>query len=231
MSQKTRMVIVAVAALALIVPVAALASDRFTDVPDSNIFHDDITWLADTGITIGCNPPDNTEFCPKDFMTREQMAAFVKRMSINQVVDAGALLGYSPAEITNLSGENTAEPIELAQDTPTVVLEGEPLTANGEAVAMVAYSVTAGTGVMDELAALVSAWLQVDDPVCDLEAGAVPGTVVTGSNGGGDFTTIGSTYLLTFDTAATVTLCAVSEGAGSTVFQAALNFVGNATTN
>lgn len=228
MSHKTRMVIVAVAALALIVPVTALASDRFTDVPDSNIFHDDITWLADTGITIGCNPPDNTEFCPKDFMTREQMAAFVKRMSINQVVDAGALQGLDPSQITNLSGENTEEPIELAQDTPTVVLEGEPLTANGEAVAMVSYSVTAGTNVME---AEVAAWLQVDDSVCDPESGAVPGTLVIGSNGDGDFATIGSTYLLTFDTAATVTLCAVSEGAGSTVFQAALNFVGNATTN
>jgi 5'-nucleotidase len=55
------------------------ASDRFTDVPDSNIFHADIGWLADTDITRGCNPPDNTMFCPEDNVTRGQMAAFFVR--------------------------------------------------------------------------------------------------------------------------------------------------------
>jgi 5'-nucleotidase len=55
------------------------ASDTFTDVPDSNIFHDDIGWLAETNITKGCNPPDNTMFCPDDNVTRGQMAAFFVR--------------------------------------------------------------------------------------------------------------------------------------------------------
>jgi hypothetical protein len=50
-----------------------------TDVPDTNIFHGDITWLADNDITRGCNPPTNTLFCPKDNVTREQMAAFMRR--------------------------------------------------------------------------------------------------------------------------------------------------------
>jgi Tol biopolymer transport system component len=66
-----------------------LASDRaivtisiqtgFDDVPDSNPFIGDITWLAGQGITKGCNPPANTLFCPADPVTRGQMAAFLVR--------------------------------------------------------------------------------------------------------------------------------------------------------
>ncbi len=51
----------------------------FTDVGDTNVFASDICWLADQGITRGCNPPANTEFCPKDPVTRGQMAAFLVR--------------------------------------------------------------------------------------------------------------------------------------------------------
>jgi Tol biopolymer transport system component len=51
----------------------------FTDVDSSNIFESDICWLADQGITRGCNPPANTEFCPTDPVTRGQMAAFLVR--------------------------------------------------------------------------------------------------------------------------------------------------------
>src|SRR5690606_29888590 len=64
--------LVAIALLAGI-PLAVMASDRFQDVPDSNTFHDDIAWLADADVTRGCNPPDNTQFCPSDNVTREQM--------------------------------------------------------------------------------------------------------------------------------------------------------------
>jgi hypothetical protein len=63
----------------LLIPAAAVAGHRFADVPNSNIFHNDISWLADKGITKGCNPPANTLFCPKGGVTREQMAAFMHR--------------------------------------------------------------------------------------------------------------------------------------------------------
>jgi hypothetical protein len=61
------------------VPVAVYASHSFTDVPDSNTFHADIAWLSDAGITKGCNPPENTEYCPDENVTRGQMAAFLHR--------------------------------------------------------------------------------------------------------------------------------------------------------
>lgn len=72
----------------VVAPTAVWATDGFDDVPASNVFHDDIGWLADTGVTKGCNPPENTRFCPTDEVTREQMAAFLRRLAEGGVVDA-----------------------------------------------------------------------------------------------------------------------------------------------
>ena len=52
--------------------------DLFDD-DDNSIFEDDIDRLATAGVTIGCNPPANTNFCPLGNVTREQMAAFLRR--------------------------------------------------------------------------------------------------------------------------------------------------------
>ncbi len=46
---------------------------------DGNVFESDIEWMAAEGITKGCNPPENTMYCPSDFVTRGQMAAFLVR--------------------------------------------------------------------------------------------------------------------------------------------------------
>lgn len=46
---------------------------------DDSVFESDITWMAADGITKGCNPPDNTLFCPDGVVTRGQMAAFLTR--------------------------------------------------------------------------------------------------------------------------------------------------------
>jgi len=53
-------------------------SGGFADV-DGHIFASAIAWLADQGITEGCNPPRNTLFCPDDAVTRGQMAIFISR--------------------------------------------------------------------------------------------------------------------------------------------------------
>ena len=57
---------------------AASSTDKFTDDDDS-VFEADIDRLADSGITFGCNPPANDRFCPKDKVSRGQMAAFLTR--------------------------------------------------------------------------------------------------------------------------------------------------------
>jgi hypothetical protein len=59
-------------------PAEFIAFRALADV-GASIFGDDILWLAEQGITKGCNPPDNTMFCPTDVVTRAQMAAFLVR--------------------------------------------------------------------------------------------------------------------------------------------------------
>ena len=56
----------------------AAGSAGFVDTVGST-FAEDIDRLAAAGITKGCNPPDNTLFCPDDPVTRAQMAAFLHR--------------------------------------------------------------------------------------------------------------------------------------------------------
>ncbi len=42
-------------------------------------FEDDIYWMGNSGITLGCNPPVNYLYCPDRVVTRGQMAAFLVR--------------------------------------------------------------------------------------------------------------------------------------------------------
>ena len=53
-------------------------ADRFEDDDDS-IFETDIERLATAGVTLGCNPPQNTRFCPGQPVRRDQMASFLAR--------------------------------------------------------------------------------------------------------------------------------------------------------
>ena len=56
----------------------AAGSDYFTD-DDGSVFEANVNSLAAAGITKGCNPPVNDQFCPNDPVTRGQMAAFLVR--------------------------------------------------------------------------------------------------------------------------------------------------------
>jgi hypothetical protein len=53
-------------------------SDRFVD-DNASQFEGAINRVAAAGITFGCNPPQNSRFCPGDSVTRGQMAGFVRR--------------------------------------------------------------------------------------------------------------------------------------------------------
>lgn len=89
----TTMILTAAVAVVVTIPTAVWASHQFTDVPNSHTFHNAIDWMKVNNITVGCNPPANTQYCPDDNVTRGQMAAFMKRLAENQVVDAGTLQG------------------------------------------------------------------------------------------------------------------------------------------
>jgi hypothetical protein len=57
--------------------IGAYASHTFTDVPDTNPFHDAISWMKEKGITTGFG--DNT-YHPAEAVTRQAMAAFMQRL-------------------------------------------------------------------------------------------------------------------------------------------------------
>jgi len=56
----------------------AVTDDFFVDDGES-VHQGSINALAAAGITRGCNPPANTEFCPEDPVNRGQVAAFLVR--------------------------------------------------------------------------------------------------------------------------------------------------------
>jgi hypothetical protein len=56
------------------------ATHSFPDVSASAYYHEDVEWLLDNNITQGCSA---TAYCPNDYVTRGQMAAFLHRMADN----------------------------------------------------------------------------------------------------------------------------------------------------
>lgn len=139
-----RTLLIAAAFALLLVPITAIAGDGFTDVEDNNVFVADIQWMADAGITLGCNPPANDRYCPKSNVTREQMAAFMHRLAANQVVDAKTALDADMLDGKDstafLGATDTATDADKldGQDSTTFVQKGE---AGSVSSAMVADSV------------------------------------------------------------------------------------------
>jgi hypothetical protein len=94
------LVIAALAGGAISFPLGVLASHSFVDVPTGNTFHDDIAAIAAVGVTTGCSA---NEYCPKDYVTREQMAAFLNRLGAlapgkTPVVNAAKLDGMDSTD-------------------------------------------------------------------------------------------------------------------------------------
>ena len=77
MRKRVLIAIAAVASLSLVGSLVATGADDFIDVPDSNIFHDDISWMEENGITFGYG---DGRYGPDDFVIRGQMAAFMHRL-------------------------------------------------------------------------------------------------------------------------------------------------------
>lgn len=114
----------------------ALASHTFNDVDSNSVFHEAITWLKEAGVTVGCNPPSNTEYCPEDNVTREQMAAFMKRLAENRVVDAARLQGQPASDFTQdlvwVEASNSfSEWLPDTEEQATVTCPGGTLVVSG----------------------------------------------------------------------------------------------------
>lgn len=93
-----------VAALLVLLPGVALAGHAaFTDA--SGTHESGIHWLADTGITSGCG---DGQYCPRDPVSRGQMATFMHRLAghsnVPPVVNAATVEGKTAAELQGAQG-------------------------------------------------------------------------------------------------------------------------------
>jgi hypothetical protein len=79
-----------------------IGADYFTD-DNGHIFENAINRLRTAGVTQGCNPPDNTRFCPDRFVTRGEMAVFLVRA-----------LGYTAGGSTNYFMDDNGSAFESA---------------------------------------------------------------------------------------------------------------------
>ncbi len=118
--RKTTLAAVVVAIL-LAIPATLYASHQFNDVPNSHTFHEAISWMADNGITQGCNPPANTNYCPENPVTRGQMAGFMKRFYDNFVAGGGTGLGFAfrPPSASPDGGSGVVEGLAMNLRIPT----------------------------------------------------------------------------------------------------------------
>jgi hypothetical protein len=70
--------VLALVAVASVAVAALPPGGTFVD-DDGHAFEGEIEAIAAQGITKGCNPPTNTNFCPDDHVTRGEMALFLER--------------------------------------------------------------------------------------------------------------------------------------------------------
>ena len=93
-----RILLAAFAATCAAPSIHAQICTPFTDVPASDPFCADIQWMLNRGVTFGCHgtgqPP---AYCPAQLVRRDQMAAFMFRLSHDVVFQDGGNAFGNPA--------------------------------------------------------------------------------------------------------------------------------------
>ncbi|HEX6300072.1 MAG TPA: carboxypeptidase-like regulatory domain-containing protein [Acidimicrobiia bacterium] len=127
-----------------------VAPGHFKDVYWNNMFYADIEWMWAAGITRGCNPPDNDEFCPVRAVTRAEMASFFVRAlglteggdvdrfadddgsthetDINRLAAAGITKGCNPPDNDEYCPEREVSRAEMA----SMIVRALGLTEGGD---------------------------------------------------------------------------------------------------
>lgn len=113
--------------LVALMPLSILAATPFLDLnggPDHADANANIDLIFNAGITKGCTP---TEYCPNDFVNREQMASFLART---------AGLGGNPPIANALTAQTVPNgSVTAAKLSPTGSTAGQVLTSTGAGVA------------------------------------------------------------------------------------------------
>ncbi|MGD2060274.1 MAG: S-layer homology domain-containing protein [Acidimicrobiia bacterium] len=242
-----RVGMVALVTALIVAPLTAIAAHTFTDVPDSNTFHEDIAWLKDAGVTLGCNPPTNTQFCPKDEVTREQMSAFMRRLAENKVVDAATAVqaenattaddadtvnGKSAADLTttlnglNRNSESLNSTPLAAVDDVTVLEKSLPNSAGDYALVTYGFTAQDTAGVINRTVG----WLQVDDTDCTLPglppySQILDGSIVINSMPANQWSSTAGSIVVPTSGDPTLTLCVRAVSGTASLWDASLNSV------
>lgn len=103
------------ATIALVaIPIAALAGNVFNDVADDHTHIEGITWVKDSGVSVGCD--NNGNYCPDDNVTRAQMGTFMYRLSGNDPATAPSVAAASAENADKLDGRHANELTRVAYD-------------------------------------------------------------------------------------------------------------------
>jgi hypothetical protein len=143
-----KIMLVMVIIVAVLAPVAVIAAGgTFTD-DDTSVFEADIEWMASTGITFGCNPPDNDNYCPTKAVNRGQMAAFMHRLAANQVVDAAtAITADSATTAGDADTVDGKDAVDFVGTNASIKLFAAATFENNGAIRSSAGPVTAATSL------------------------------------------------------------------------------------
>ena len=113
-----RILLAAFAAACVASPVHAQICAPFNDVPASDPFCSNIQWMYNRGVTLGCPaPPGQQWYCPAGFVRRDQMAAFIYRLSHNVVFQNGGNAFGNPAVL----GTTDNQPLDIRANNARVV--------------------------------------------------------------------------------------------------------------
>lgn len=172
--------VIGLAALTLfLIPVAATgAISLWDDVPHDSIFVNDTNWMKVTGVSKGCNPPANTEYCPESLLTRQQMAAFLHRLSVSKIVDAATAVEAELAEYADdadqLDGLDSTEIMSHAEGVGVADVPAAPGDVSHNILSIESFDVPADGGILtvhgnleayiapdDHGAVLTFAWLEI----------------------------------------------------------------------
>jgi hypothetical protein len=125
-----------------LVPLGLMAAGSFTDLDPNSPHNANIAAIQAAGITKGCDPPDFTQYCPKDNVTREEMASFLARavgLGGNPPV-ANALTAINATNAQNAINAQTAQTVPdgsvtAAKLSSSGATPGQVLVATGNGVA------------------------------------------------------------------------------------------------
>jgi hypothetical protein len=209
-------------------PGGVWAFHSFSDVPDDSIFHSDISAIAEAGVTLGF--PDGT-YRPKDFVTREQMAAFLNRLGAlapgkTPVVNGAQLEGHTAADLSPRLSDGETENVSFPGRFTVITVKEvtvEAPEATGGAVLVEAHGGIVGNGAITTSHTFVC-WISTDPDSTESNLGAhitvSPESPVSGGVFSVSFSTSNAAELAAGESTTFFLLCRdISGGANNNLFR------------